>query len=207
MPAIARDHAAGSGDLSASLGRALRRVTGFNLPLCLLAIGWAAPAIRWVYGSEFSPAREVLVLLALTAAVSGLSAVLGAVLLGRGEVKLSFFLNLAWGLAAVAFFRFVWIGSGALGVAAALAAAHGLLLLALIATASGRWGVSFRCWWTPALASLVTAIGLAAWARTAPPGSFLPAIAGTILAAIVFLRWGLHELQGGSLSPSNWRSR
>jgi O-antigen/teichoic acid export membrane protein len=207
MPAIARDHAAREGDLGASLGRALRRVAGFNLPLCLLAIAWATPAIRLIYGADFSRAREVLVLLALGAALSGLAAVLGAVLLGRGEVTTSFGLNLAWGVVAVLLFRFVWLGHGAVGVAGALAAAHVLLLAALIATACGPWGVSFRGWWTPVAASVGTALAVGVWTLRAPPSDLLPALAGTVLAVVVFVRWGVPELRGGSLDPSKWRLR
>jgi PST family polysaccharide transporter len=206
MPAVARGHAERSGDLGASMARGLRRVVGFNLPLCLLAIAWGSPAIRVIYGSEFAPAVPVLALLALAAALSGLSTVFGAVQMGRGEARASLLFNALWGLTAIALFRFVWIDRGAVGAAAALAGAHAALLLLLIGASISRWGVSFRRLWGPVAASAGSALLVTAWTLRSP-SSVVPMALGTITALAVFARWGLPELRAGSLAPTPWRPR
>ncbi len=194
LPAVARDHSAGSPLLGASIVRATRRITGFNLPLCLAAIALGPLAVRLVFGGVYGVAGATLQWLAVAYAVAGLVSIAGPVLLGRAEVGSTIALNLLWlGTLAAA----MLLGAdraGAEGAAFALGLAYVAQLVPCALIASRRWQLDPRRTLGPFLATLFLP-ALAVWGLRARPEASL-ATGGAILlvAALLFARWAGPEL-------------
>jgi O-antigen/teichoic acid export membrane protein len=203
LPSVA--HASGRREkLDASIARALTRVTGLSTALCVLVAGASPWLIQWIYGSEFRAAGRVLVFLCAAYGWAGIAMVLGAVLLGRGEVGAGLGLNLAW-LAALLAAAAAWIPGGrAAGAAAALLFAYAVLLLALAAFSLSRWGISPVSILRPLTVNFAVLGGACAVCLTPPMAPGLKLAVAAILAAGLFIAWGLPEVT--LLMPSKGKS-
>lgn len=180
--------------LGASISRALTRVTGFNTPLCVLVAGASPWLIRWIYGSEFLSADRVLVLLSVAYGWSGMGLVLGAVLIGRGELGAGLLLNLAWLVTLLVSGAF-WIEAGqATGAAGALVIAYGVLLLVLAMFGPRRWGIAPISVIRPFVVNVAVLGGACAvcLAPSVAPVAKLGVVA--VLSLVLFLAWGFPEL-------------
>ena len=194
MPAVSRDQSLGNADLARSLQRALEQVSGFNLGLCLVAIGVLPWAITPLFGGEFAPARPVLVLLAAAYGLTGPAVIFGAVLLGRGEVWTGFFANAAWATVVLGVFWFITSSMGATGAAIAVGAGYVVLLLICFVVLLPAWRIS-RASVVPPLMTTFISIGLAtALAFTPSIPAALTAVVCVMAGAAIFVRWGLPSL-------------
>jgi O-antigen/teichoic acid export membrane protein len=193
LPAVARDHAAGSPMLPASIARAVRRVTGFNLPLCLAAVALGPLAIRLVFGEVYAEAGRALQALACAYALAGISSIAGPVLLGRAEVGQAIVLSLLWVVVLAAGLVAFGAARGAEGAAAALAGAYAVQTTACVVLAARRWRIAGAQTVFPILATLFLP-GLALAALRLAPAAAPLTIAATLLAAgIAFARWAWPE--------------
>lgn len=194
LPAVARDHSAGSPLLGASILRAARRVTGFNLPLCLAVVVLGPFAVRLIFGSVYEPAGETLQWLAVAYALAGLVSIAGPVLLGRAELGSAMALNLLWFVVLCAAMLLGADHWGAAGAAIALVVAYVFQLVPCAVIASRRWKLDPRGTSGPFFATLL-APGAALFLLRAWPGAALAS--GTLvlaLAGVLFLRWAGPEL-------------
>lgn len=193
LPAVARDHAAGSPLLPVSIARAVRRVTGFNLPLCLTAVALGPLAVRLVFGEVYAEAGRALQALACAYALAGLSSIAGPVLLGRAEVGPAIALNLLWVVALASGLVLFGAARGAEGAAAALAGAYGIQAAACVILAARRWRIAAAQTVFPILATLVLP-GMALVALRLVPAAAPVTIAATLVAAaLAFARWASPE--------------
>jgi O-antigen/teichoic acid export membrane protein len=194
MRSVASGEGSGYPGLAASLKRGLERISGYNLPLCLLLMGvvpWATVAL---FGHEFSRARPVLVLLATAYGLLGPCAVFGAALLGRGEVWTGALLNLMWAAVVLGVYGFALARFGAVGAALAVVAGYLVLLIVCLVVLAPRWSVPVR---SLAPSVLVTIATLAVGCLLAlSPG--IPAVVTALvclaLGLAVMARWGLPSL-------------
>jgi O-antigen/teichoic acid export membrane protein len=193
LPAVARDHAAGSPLLPLSIARAVRRLTGFNLPLCLGAIALGPLAIRLVFGEVYAEAGRALQALGVTYALAGISSIAGPVLLGRAEVGQAMLLSALWLVVLAG--SLLWFGAvrGAEGAVAALGVAYLLQAGACVAIAARRWDIAAAETRGPILASVLLP-PLALAALRLAPGAAPAVMAATLVAAVlVFARWAWPE--------------
>ena len=193
MRSVASREASGYAGLETSLRRGLERVTGWNIPLCLALIGvgpWALPVL---FGAGFVPARPILVLLAAAYGLSGPCAVLGAIMLGRGQVWASVAINLAWSVVVLMAFGLGGVRFGAAGAALAVIAGYVVVLLLCLVLIVPRWTISIRALLPVTLATLGSlGVGCAcALAPTLPaPATAAVCVA---LALAVFAVWGWSD--------------
>jgi len=190
MRSVASREASGYAGLAASLRRALERVVGWNIPLCLALIGivpWVLPVL---FGAGFVPARPILVLLATAYGLSGPCAVFGAILLGRSEVWAGMAVNLSWSLVLLLAFGLGGTRFGATGAALAVVAAYVVLFLVSLVLVVPRWSISIRTLLPVTLATF-TSLGIGC-ACALSPSLPAPATAAVCLALglAVFARWG-----------------
>ena len=194
LPAVARDHAAGSPLLRASIQRAVRRVTGFNLPLCLGAIVLGPWAVRLIFGEVYVTAGATLQWLAAAYALAGVVSIAGPVLLGRGELAGAIAINLLW-FAVLAGTMLLGAGArGAEGAAFALSIAYVAQLVPCAVIAFRRWRLDPGAFVPPVAVTLLlpamAILALRAWPAAGP------LIGGSVLAAAaaLFAGWALPEL-------------
>jgi O-antigen/teichoic acid export membrane protein len=190
MRSVATGESTGYAGLENQLRRALERVAGWNLPLCLAVIGAVPWALRLLLGEGFEPARPVLVVLAASFALFGPCAVLGSIMLGRGEVWTGVAVNVLWCAAVLATFAFAGVRYGAVGAALAVLAGYVAMLTVCLLVVVPRWSVPVRALLPVTLVSLA-AIALAAAAAVSPaiPPFATAALCGG-LAFAAFWRWG-----------------
>lgn len=194
LPAVARGHSTGGAPLGASIVRATRRVTGFNLPLCLAVIVLGPAVVRLVFGDVYGEAGATLQWLAVAYAVAGLVSIAGPVLLGRAEVGSVIVLNLLWFTVLAASMLLGADHAGAEGAALALGIAYASQLVPCAVIATRRWKLDPRRTLGPFLATLVLP-GLAVWGLRARPEASLLLGAATLAAAmLLFWRWAAPEL-------------
>jgi O-antigen/teichoic acid export membrane protein len=196
MPAVSRLHGTGNTSFAGSLQRALERVAGYNLVLCLAFIGIAPWVMRALFGAGFGPAGPVAVLLGVAYGLAGPSAVLGAALLGRGEVWKAVALNLVWAAIVLVAYE---LTPGSWGAsAAALAVGLGYLALALLYATwiAPTWKALPEL--IPSLSVTLASLGIAAALALAPgvPAP-LAALVSVSLGLGIFWRWGLPSLPPG----------
>jgi O-antigen/teichoic acid export membrane protein len=197
LPAVARTRDAGYPLLAPSIARALRMVTGLNLPLCLLLLGFGPLLTRLLFGSEFEGSRPALAWLCLGYGSGALTIVFSTVQLARGEVWGAFACGAFWLAFVLASAPFGIRLGGSGGAAAAIALAFAGTLLVYLGVIAGRWGIPLGALWAP----VATTIGLLlALVLAGPHLSHLAiALLGLGLAGAVFLVGGrpaVGELSG-----------
>jgi PST family polysaccharide transporter len=197
LPKVARTRESGYAALGPSLERALRLVSGINLPLCLLMIGAGPLVTRLLFGAAFEDSRPALALLGLGYGVSTLTVVFSAIQLARGETWQSFAAGSLWLLVVVVAAPPAIRAYGAGGAAGAVALAFVLTLLSYPLGFARRWNVPLK----PLFAPIGATLGLLAalTAASLGAGKGIAAILGVVSAALVFLVWGrgaLSELKG-----------
>jgi O-antigen/teichoic acid export membrane protein len=195
LPTVARDHVAGAA-LAPSLERALRGITGFNLPLCLGVIALGPILVPLVFGARYGPATGCLQVLAVAYAVATACSVLGTAALGRAEVGTIVGLNGLWLVVLVWMLLAGQSARGAEGGAVALAVAYVAYLLPCVVVAARRWRVAPGAMAAPVLCS----IGLPVLALVAMRTPQVPAWLGigfSLAAALaVFRYWAWNEAVG-----------
>lgn len=199
MPAMAAHAGRPDRELAPALERAMRQVTGYNLALCLAAIGLAPWVMENVFGRDFGPSRPVFVLLVGAYASIGPSALFGAWLLGRGRTLTILTINALWAVAVLVLFRTAFLPLGASGAGWACLVAYWFALAMYALLVAPRHGMPWRSHLPPIL---VTAAALAvAIALQSSPGIPVALSTGVdlVLALLVFLRWGAP-----SLASSGW---
>src|SRR5262249_55328288 len=132
----------------------LEQVTGFNLGLCLLAIGGIPWAVPLLFGHDFGPARPVLSMLAAAYGVTGPALIFGAVLLGRGGGWVGVCANGGWVAVVLACFWFVTGPLGAVGAALAIGVGYLLLLAFCVGCLAPAWNVGIARLLPPLLTNL-----------------------------------------------------
>lgn len=203
LPAVARDHGTAAALLGPSIARAARRITGFNLPLCLTAIALGPLAVRVIFGGFYGAAGATLQWLAAAYALAGLVSIAGPVLLGRAEVGSAIVLNALWLLVLTGAMLLGAAAAGPEGAAFALVLAYLAQLVPCAIIAARRWRIDPGGSIGPLLATLLLpglAIGLL---RARPDASLAIGAAILAVAALVFVRWAGPELAGAV----PWRGR
>jgi O-antigen/teichoic acid export membrane protein len=204
MPAVARMHAEGDAAFGDSLRRAVSQVVGFNLPLCMMLMGVFPWLLVSLFGREFGPGRPVLVALACAYGLVGPSGMVGAAMLGRGEVWAAGALNALWATATLSAFIFGLSSWGALGAAFAVAAGYLVMLAVCMLVAIPRWGVASARLWTPVVATLA-ALSLGATLSLTPGVPVaVTALASGLAAFAVFAWWGWPGL--ATRVRGSWRT-
>jgi O-antigen/teichoic acid export membrane protein len=193
MRAVASAEGSRSEPFPAMLRRGLERITGANLPLCLLLIGVVPWVPELVFGRAFAPTRPVLVMLAAANGLMGPASIFGAAMLGRGDVWAGVTVNTLWAAVTLAVFA---LGASSLGAPGA-ALAVGIGYLALITACL----VLARRWAVPVMSLVPTLLGTLAAVALAAAGALLPGVPVAVstglcvvLAAGAFLRWGRPAL-------------
>lgn len=199
LPAVARTREAGYPMLGASVGRALRMVSGINLPLCLLLVGIGPMVTRFLFGSEFEASRSALGWLSLGYGASGLTTIFVTVQLARGEVWGAFAAGVFWLTLVLALLPAGIRLGGSGGAAAVVAMAFGMNVLFYVFVLGRRWGIPTRALLSPVVVTLglLLAVVLVAAVPSVPHGA--SALLGIALALAVFLVWGrpaIGELRG-----------
>jgi O-antigen/teichoic acid export membrane protein len=204
MPAVAAHAGRPDRELAQPFRRAIEQVTGYNVALCLAALGLAPWVMVNVFGREFGPARPVFVLLVCAYASVGPSALFGAWLMGRGRPWVILSINVLWAAVMLLVFRFGLARWGAPGAACASAVAY---WLALACYAFGVAPARALPWSSHLPAIVATALALACGAalQLLPGVPVALAVGGNLLlAGIVFARWGAASLTGSGLL--RWRT-
>jgi O-antigen/teichoic acid export membrane protein len=194
MRSVASGASSGYAGLPGSLQRGLERITGFNLPLCLAAMGVVPWATAILFGREFDASRPVLVLLGGAYGLMGPCAIFGAALLGRGEVWIGAALNLMWAIVVLGGFALLGAPHGAVGAAAALAAGYLLLLAVCICALAPRWSIRVSDL-APSVLVTIASLGIAAALALSPRvPQAITVVACLLVGLAVFARWGLPSL-------------
>jgi O-antigen/teichoic acid export membrane protein len=202
LPAVSRMHAQRDRAFGDSLRNAIARVVGFNLPLCLVLMGVVPWLLVTLFGRAFGPARPVMVALACAYGLAGPAGMVGAAMLGRGEVWAAGALNALWALVMLGAYVGGLSSWGALGAAFAVAAGYLVMLSVCVVVVIPRWGVSRTGMWMP-LAATLGSLALGAALSLAPgvPVAWTVSVCA-LLAAAVFTAWGrtslMDALRGGS---------
>lgn len=193
MPAVSRMRGAVDAQLGGALRHALERVAGINLALCLVFIGLAPWVMRILFGAAFLPAGRVAVLLAATYGFAGPCTVLGAALLGRGEVWRAVVLNLVWAVVVLMAYGLTPEPWGALGAAAAVGVGYVALTLLYVVWIVPAWKVVSEV--LPSVFATFVSLGLAAASALCPgvPPGLTFAIC-ILLGLAIAWRWGLPGL-------------
>ena len=193
IPAVSHAGTLGYPNFGGTLGRALRRVTGFNLPVCLGIAGTSAWLPALIFGRDLASASPALAGLAAASGMIGLATVFGAVILGRGEMWSAVLLNGAWALVLFALLSSMH-PVGAFAATVAVGGSYLVLLLAYVGIALRRWRVGIETIAAPILLNVGAWLSvLAAW-RFAPSAPWLPTLVAVTIAAPVFVRWAWPEL-------------
>jgi len=189
LPAVARDRATGSPFLATSLGRAARLVCGFNLPLCLGAIALGPLFARWIFGGEFAAAARSLQLLTYAYALGSLTVVIGAAVLGRGEVGTSMLLTASWLVTLTITLALGGAARGAEGAALSMTVAYVAVLVGSLVVAVGRWRVPFALLGAPVATTLLAPLAALAVVRFIALPGWLGAGLVLLLALAIFRVW------------------
>jgi O-antigen/teichoic acid export membrane protein len=199
LPAVARTRDAGYPQLGASVARALRMVTGINLPLCLLLVGIGPLLTRLLFGREFEGAHAALGWLCVGYGATGLTTVFVSVQLARGEVWEAFVAGGFWLAVVLLGLPFGIRNAGSGGAAAMVALAFVMTLLFYLFVLVRPWRLPLRPMLNPIFATLLLLLALV----FASGRAFLPEAATALvalgLAAVVFGVWGrpaIAELRG-----------
>jgi O-antigen/teichoic acid export membrane protein len=193
-PIVARAaHDPGGVPISTTLTRGLRRVAGFNLPLCLLVAGGALWIVPLIFGHGFDGAIPVVVWMVVSNALAGSCIVLAAAFQGRGQLWPSFWFQILW--LAIAISAYVLGGDrGALPLAVAFTVAYVVNLAAHLTLGAQRFGLAVG-----PLVPVLLAHGLLLAAALAFTGRWIDprlAAAGSLAAAVVVFRaWGWPALK------------
>ncbi len=194
MPAIAAQRGQSDRELASSFRRAIEQVTGYNLALCLTALGMAPWMMETVFGQDFGPARAVFVVLVCAYASLGPSALFGAWLMGHGKPWTILAVNAIWAVAMLLAFHFALSRWGAVGAALASAGAYwlGVGCYALVVAPFHSLPGSSHL---PAIAVTLLALGIGASLQLVPGVPLALAVAGNlVLAGLVFARWGAPSI-------------
>lgn len=189
MRSVASEEAGGYTGLAASLRRALERVVGWNIPLCLAVIGLVPWALPTLFGGEFVSAGPALVLLAVGYGLSGPCLVFGAILLGRSEVWAGMIFNLVWSAVVLLAFTFGAARFGAAGAALAVTAGYVVMLVLLLVLVVPRWATSRRTLMPVTLATFGS-LGVGCLLALTPIPAPVTAAVCLAMGLAVFARWG-----------------
>jgi len=199
IPAVARTRDAGYPALGASLERALRMVSGINLPLCLGLVVLGPWLTVFLFGHEFTGSRAALAWLSMGYGTSALTVVFAAIQFARGETWGIFAAGTLWLVVVLLAVPFGIRLGGSGGAAAALAAAFVITLLSYPLFFARRWNVPLRPVAGPIAATIVLPLGLVLLVLHGSVGPLLIVGLGLAAALVVFLAWGrsaLGELKG-----------
>jgi O-antigen/teichoic acid export membrane protein len=194
LPAVAHAATVGYPNFGGTLGRALRRVTGFNLPLCLAIAGTSAWLPGFVFGRALAPASPALAGLAAASGMIGLATTFGAAVVGRGEIWSAVLLNGTWALALAALLLSGAPPVSAFAATGAVGGAYLVLLVLYVGIALRRWKVDVRTVAAPILMNVGAWLAiLAAW-RFAAALPWLPALVAAAFAIPAFVLWAWPEV-------------
>ncbi len=200
LPSVAHAGKLGYPNFDASLGRAFRRVTGINLPLCMVVAGLSAWLPGLVFGAPLAPAGGAMAGLAAASGMIGLATMFGATILGRGEVWYGVAVNAAWALTLLGLMGAGFDHAGARGASIAVGGSYLLMLMVYMLIAHWKWNVSWRLITAPMLANLGAWLAVLACGRFFPRAPGLLAATCGVIAAVVFFRWAWPEFRSQRLS-------
>ncbi len=205
MPAAAANAIGPGRDNALPFRRAIEQVTGYNLALCLTAIGLAPWVMTSVFGHDFGPARPVFILLVCAYGPVGPSSLFVAWLMGHGRPWTILGMNLLWAVALLLAFQLGLSRWGATGAALASVAAYLVALVGYALVVAPRNSLPWSSHLT-AIAITLAALGCGAALQLTPGVPLVLAVGGNlIMAGLVFARWGAPSLSSSGLLP--WWSR
>lgn len=204
MPAVAALSGRAESEVSLPFRRAIEKVAGYNVPVCLGTIGLAPWIMVNVFGRDFGAARPVLVVLVCAYASVGPCAVFGAWLMGRNRPWTILVINALWAACILLFFSLGLSHWGALGAALASAAAYWVALACYVLFVAPSHSLPWSSHLPAVLVTLV-ALGIGAALQLLPGVPVALAVGGNLtLAGIVFARWGAPSMAASGLM--RWRS-
>jgi O-antigen/teichoic acid export membrane protein len=180
----------GDDGLAVSLRRAVEQMVGYNLPLCLVVMGAFPWVLVTLFGRAFQPGRPVLVTLAIAYALTGPAGIVGAAMIGRGQVWGAGILNALYAVGAIAAFLGGLDRFGATGAGASVAIGYAAMAVVCFGVVIPRWRFPWRGFATPLGVTVVclAVCGTLALAPEVP--EIVTAAVSFVLAAVVFVRWG-----------------